>query len=426
MTEKNHESRPDVERAVIGCILHDADRAMPVAIQAGMRPDWFVDTTLKAAYTLAERLYGDGKAVDYLTLCAQAKRPESIKILDQCTEATLTVAYLPYYVDMLELYHKHAVALSLAENHAARLSQIHPLEAEGEIEVMQESWEGLGAQRLSTPPLYDLATGLIDEWEKPQNLRPVRVQWPVDELNEIIGGLTDELVYVCAAESVGKTAFVLQFLIVNGARKVNGALASLESSARRLIPRMLSQIARVNTLEIDRGHYTPAHIEKVRSAAEQLIDPGFTVHDRPMTTEQLLAWGRLCMARGAQYLVVDNTRHIQVRQNFRSPVEEMRYISLRLKRMRDELRIPVIALHHANAEGDVSWSKDLRRDVDVLLMLSHNEERSVMPEAANSYRGRWFVDLKVDKCRDGRKGMTLELEFDKEHQTFYGAEQFPQ
>jgi hypothetical protein len=96
----------------------------------------------------------------------------------------------------------------------------------------------------------------------------------------------------------------------------------------------------------------------------------------------------------------------------------MRYVSLRLKRMRDDLRIPVIALHHANAEGDVSWSRDLRRDVDVLLMMAHNEERSVTPESANGFRGRWFVDWTVDKCRDGRKGMTLVTEFDKERQVF--------
>ncbi len=417
MTDQ-HESRADVEQAVIGCILHDADRAMPVTMQAGVTAAWFADSTLRAAYKLAERLYGDGGSVDAVTIGAQAKRPESLAILEQCQAATLTVAYLPYYVEMLEQYHKHAVALHLANQNAARLTAIHPLEAASEIEGMQEAWEGLGAQRLTTPGLYELATEKIDEWEQPQELKPVRVQWPVRELNDIVGGLTDELVYICAAESVGKTAFVLQFLIANGNRGVVGAMASLEAAAKRLVPRMLSQIAGLNTLEIDRGHHTPADIAAVRAAAEALRDPGFTVHDRPMSTEQLMAWGRLCMARGAQYLVVDNTRHIQVRQAFKSPVEEMRFISLRLKRIRDELRIPVIALHHANAEGDVSWSRDLRRDVDVLLMMAHNEERSVLPEAANRFRGQWYVDLKVDKCRDGRKGMTLVTEFDKERQVF--------
>jgi replicative DNA helicase len=420
MTTEQHESRPDCERAVMGCILHDADRAMPVCIQQGMRPDWFADTTLRAAYTLAERLYGDGKPVDYLTLTAQAKRPESIEVLDACEAAVLTVAYLPHYLDMLESYHRHAVAVALAGTQASRLARIHPLEATGEIEAMQEAWETLGAQRVTTPGLYELAVKQVEEWKKPQSDRPARVRWPLQAMNDAIGALTDELVYICAGESVGKTALMLQFAMHNGMMGTRGAIASLESAAKRLIPRMLSQLAGINTLAIDRGHYTPADMAKVEAAAEKLRDPGFVVHDRPMTTEQIMAWGRLNVARGARYIVVDNTRHVGVRQRFSGKVEEMSYVSMQLKRIRDELRVPVIALHHTSKEGDVSWSRDLRKDVDVLLFVYKNEAHPlhVEPTAENGFRGRSFVDMLVDKNRDARAGMTLCAEFDKERQVF--------
>jgi replicative DNA helicase len=418
-TPKQHESRADVERGTMGAILYDAARAMPLCIQAGCRADWFADRTLAAAYQLAERAYGDGKPVDLLTIGAKAKRPSSLALLEECAGAAWTATNIGYYLEMLEQYATHAAALEMAEQARARLAKLHPLDAADQIDDIKSAWESLGTRNLNkAPELYALAMDAIRQWTTPKTERPLRIQWPVHALDQIIGGLTEELVYLCAAESVGKTAFVLQFLIGNGKAGICGAMASLESSAKRLVPRMLSQLAGLNTLEVDRGYYDQDDVAALQAAADALRNPGFVVADHPMTTEQLLAWGRLSVSRGAQYLVIDNTRHIQVRQRFNSPVEEMRYISLRLKRMRDELRVPVVALHHANANGDVSWSKDLRWDVDVLVMMAHNAEKSTVPVAGDGFRGRWFVDFGIEKNRDGRKGMTITSEFDKERQVF--------
>jgi replicative DNA helicase len=418
-TRKQHESRADVERGTMGAILYDAARAMPLCIQAGCRADWFADRTLAAAYQLAEQSYGDGKPVDLLTIGAKAKRPSSIALLEECAAGAWTATNIGYYLEMLEQYATHAAALEMAEQARARLEKLHPLDAADQIDDIKASWESLGTRNMNkAPELYALAMDAIRQWTTPKTERPLRIQWPIQALNQIIGGLTDELVYVCAAESVGKTAFVLQFLIGNGKAGIRGAMASLESSAKRLVPRMLSQIAGLNTLEVDRGYYDQDDVAALQAAADALRNPGFAVADHPMTIEQLLAWGRLSVSRGAQYLVIDNTRHIQVRQRFGSPVEEMRYISLRLKRMRDELRVPLIALHHANDKGDVSWSKDLRWDVDVLLMMAHNADRSIVPVAGDGFRGRWYVDFSIEKNRDGRKGMTITSEFNKERQVF--------
>jgi replicative DNA helicase len=413
-----HESREEVERAVIGCIMLDAHKTMPHAVNEAVEDGWFINATLRKVYGICMANFATGKPIDTLTIGNALQGTERELVLD-CLSEQITASYAPHYIEMLRSYNRYQQAATIAQSATRQLERVHPVESQPVIESIQTQMQSLGAEIVTTRPLGELARETVLEWQQPQTNRKTRVVWPLSVLNEIIGGLTDELVYICAGESVGKTAFSLQLLVENDNIRMYGAMASLESTVKRLIPRLISQIAQVNTLDVDRGHHTPEIMQRVEDAATRIAQLGFVATDRPMTLEQLHAWARLSVQRGAAFIVVDNTRHIKVTGNFgNDPVKTMSHVSIRLKQIRDDIGVPVFALHHTNKDGDVSWSRDLRKDVDVLIFLTHNEQMSVKPDAANKWRGKWFVDFTIDKNRDGRKGMTVAREFDKETQTF--------
>ena len=80
--------------------------------------------------------------------------------------------------------------------------------------------------------------------------------------------------------------------------------------------------------------------------------------------------------------------------------------------------MPVIVLHHLTDENDVSWSKDIKRDADILLYMVNDDKGSIMPTKENEWIGRWVVDLDIRKNRDGEAGYSVKTEFKKRVQTF--------
>jgi hypothetical protein len=149
----------------------------------------------------------------------------------------------------------------------------------------------------------------------------------------------------------------------------------------------------------------------------RMIQPYVRISDAQATAEQLIAWGIAEKRAGSRLLIVDNMKHIRTTSKYNSLPELFRELSLKAKRLRDETKLPVIMLHHTNEDGDVSWSKDIKRDVDILITMTKDEDLSVTP-AVPGDQAIDFVRFKIDKNRDGQAGLSVPVRFRKEIQTF--------
>ena len=134
--------------------------------------------------------------------------------------------------------------------------------------------------------------------------------------------------------------------------------------------------------------------------------------------DQLLAWAKCEKKAGSKILAIDNMRHIRPGQKYASPVEQFRDLSVRLKWIRDDTGLPLIVLHHLTDDLDVSWSRDIRRDADILLYLIENETYSIKPTQENQWTEKSVIDFEVRKNREGLRGFKVLGEFDKKRQTF--------
>lgn len=416
------DNRLTAERAIIGAVILDSAKAMSILIRMGCEPEWFKDATHSQAYTYAFDMFKAGKPVNSLLLTAGLKakgeKPNLQAYLESCVDACATVAHTEHYAEQLRGYRLIEAGLANMERDTTALMQADPLDVLRMVGGIQDSWIELCAMPADTKALHEIGAELIEEWSDADKLKRGHIMWPLARLNSAIGPLEDELVFLVAKESVGKTAFALQMILSVAYTGKIVSMASLESSKRRLLPRMIGQIAQINTLDMRYGHGEAEHFEKATAAVAKIRRLNLRVSDTPATIDQLYAWAKGEKAAGSALIVIDNIRHIRSTQTYRSPVEQMRDFSLRLKHIRDDIRLPVIVLHHTNDAGDVSWAKDIRRDADILLFLAENEELSVRGTESTGYIGKTIVDCQIDKNRDGKAHIEVQAQFFKEFQTF--------
>jgi replicative DNA helicase len=286
------------------------------------------------------------------------------------------------------------------------------------LERIRGRWQTLGLRDEDNRTLGQVGRDILGEWAAPRTDVP-RFTWPIQKLQDNLGHLTDELVYIAAKESVGKTALALQIAVCLGHAGVKTAVKSLESRRDRLVPRLLSQIGEINTLMLRHGKAPPSDWDRARNAAAKLDALPIAIDDAPASVEQLRGWAVYQKQRGAQVLIVDNMRHIRLLASRKGRAEQFAELAMQIKMIRDDTRLPLIVLHHLSKDEDVAWSREVRNDADILLFLTDNEDQCIAPCQANGWCGHWVVDVTVEKNRDGERGQTIALWFDKPHQTFH-------
>jgi replicative DNA helicase len=256
--------------------------------------------------------------------------------------------------------------------------------------------------------------------------KSVMLDWPVHSITRHMGRVDRELIWIVSQPSIGKTAAVLQWLLLLAGQGHTVSLASLESAADAIGSRAVSITAPMDNYPIRQRRAMPETVARAFEAARRIPDC-IRITDSRMTIDQVYAWGKAEARKGARLIVVDNTRHIHVRGNV-DRVNEVAEISGRMKQLRDEARVPVVVLHHSMIDSksgreDVSWSKDIRKDADVMVFLKHDPENSDPPVHERD-PGLWAVRWCVEKNRESRAGYEILLRFRKEWQRFEEWGQF--
>ena len=412
---------PDAERAVLGAIILDCREVMSLALRAGVNPATFTDGACRIAWDAITRMYATGQPVDglslgnYLVTAGRADMPAKIcAMIDACHVA----AHAPYYIDMVRRSELRRAGLALLRRHEEAILTAADHDLSAAIAAIQADWCKIDGPRGDGRNLGEIATALIETWANRTEADDA-LRWPLNSMHRHMGPLTDELVYIAARESVGKTALVLQMLVQLGFAGVPTALASLESKKPKLVQRMIGMVGRVNTLAMRHGWpdgSATSVFKAAREAAEKIKSLPIAIDDNGMTTDQIRAFGQMEQARGARLLVIDNMKHIRYRSKG-STTEQFREVAQELKWIRDDLNMPVIVLHHLNKAGDVSWSDDIRRDADLLLFLAVDES-SIPYTPDNDWQGQTIVNVNCEKARDGRKNFSIQCEFLQNIQTF--------
>jgi replicative DNA helicase len=412
------EARETTERAVVGCLLLDS-RAIDSLVEQGGSASWFTGTSCRKVAQAVLTRYEQGKiASDMLAINELGLVPMSW--MDECIELVPTVAHTEHYVATLKGHADKDALIALERAVSAIVSHCTPetvQEARASIESTCNATLCKGSRTAGT--MTEAAHSLIDKLTAPEATTAL-LDWPVRSITDAVGRLRNEVVWICAQPSIGKTAFVLAILSHLAGQGHKGSLASLESDAESIAGRLISSNGPMSTTNLRQGKATLEEIAKARAAADRISD-NIMVTDGSMSIDVAYAWGKAQVRHGAKLLIFDNTRYLSV-PNEANRVERMATVSARMAQLRNDTGVPVIVLHHSavnehTGKEKASWSSDIERDADILVFLREHEENTKQPSPEHP-NGEWCVSFDVAKHREGRKLVRVLLRFDKETQTF--------
>lgn len=255
--------------------------------------------------------------------------------------------------------------------------------------------------------IHAIGKAVIESWRSGE-IAKMGIQWPIQKLQQSIGNITDELVIIAALPSVGKTALSLQMALRSSESGRIVSFLSLESSADKIAQRLIATITQIPTLPLRAGHST--RYDEALERWEKIKALPFRLRTGPHSADQIHAWAQAEKAAGSRLLILDNLKHVRITRKFNSRPEQFGWLSQEMKHVRDEVQLPFVVIHHMTDDDKLSWSSDIQRDFDIIVVMSAAEET----KGQSSCR----VEFEVRKNRDGHSGFTVGATFEKDVQTF--------
>ncbi|MEO1092367.1 MAG: replicative DNA helicase [Pseudomonadota bacterium] len=292
-------------------------------------------------------------------------------------------------------------------------------------------------------------------------------------LDEKLGGLQpSDLVILAARPSMGKTALALTIAANAAAQPVYGADAerlqhdhhtvgffSLEMSGEQLAMRLLSAESRIGSDDLRKGQIAgDADWQRLVGASQALTQRPLYIDDTPaLSVSALRTRSRRLMRRfGISLIVVDYLQLLRgtSRQSQGNRVLEIGEITMTLKAIAKELKVPVLALSQLSRQvesredkrpllSDLRDSGTIEQDADVVMFLYREEyymsravpqqRESEKPEDFTKRYQDWYrrlgdlhnkAEVIVAKQRNGPIG-PVTLQFDANYGRFYNYDPDP-
>lgn len=380
----------EAELGVIGTALQDPNYAVPRAIERGVLPDWFGDPRWRLVWSAVLDTFSaqgvdtdsGGFAIQVLDRVRKIGArlnpkddPVDISMVDIESAFTsyTTTAHLEYHIEILR---SEVMIRRLGKAQAAFHKEIEggwsapDAIANLNARITEILASAMGAK--TTAPA-DIIDKVLAEYREARRIRieekrldytpGIPLPWQVVNLKA--NGVQEGLYYVGARPSVGKTAFLLNFVRFWCERGIKVGFDSLDMALKQLMKRPLGERSRVSFNKASFGTTTHEDIVAMEAAAAEIRKwPLVMVDFRDV--DKLRAWAVAMRAAGKlDVLVVDFVQLLRSRQRFSNTEERIEYVSGVLKSIAVDLSMPVIALSQLNREcekdgGRVPTASDLR------------------------------------------------------------------
>ncbi|MDE6614678.1 MAG: DnaB-like helicase C-terminal domain-containing protein, partial [Clostridia bacterium] len=240
------------------------------------------------------------------------------------------------------------------------------------------------------------------------------------------GFLPGQMIVLAARPGCGKTSFVMN-MVSNIASKKDSkevvAVFNLEMSAIELVLRMMSNIAGIDSRDLQKGLENKDGLDKIWIAQEVLKNSNVYIDDSAeITTAQIMSKCRRLKAQKGRLdlVVIDYLQLISPTDSRKSKLEQVSDISRFVKLLAKELKVPVIILSQMSRSieqrddktpmlSDLRDSGAIEQDADIVAFLTEGDF-----EASN---GNAPICLMIAKHRNGSV-CDLYFEWDKSKMRF--------
>lgn len=391
----------DAEKAVLGSALLKQEALFNV-LSALDENDFYVGKH-QIIYRVIKNLMEKKQAVDVLTVTEELiniKELENIRGVDylqECTDSMVAFANLEYYIDIVNNQ-------SVLRNLLIACRDINAGYMEGEIENINDFILSAETKIKEATEKRKISTfKSINEVAEKVKLEIDTMKANDDELTGVTSGYPrinfytqgfhpGEITIIAARPSVGKTALALNFAYNAAVHSdVTVAIFSLEMTSDLLVKRLIAADSRVSLKKISTGNIEGIERAKVAKAIKNVGESKIYIDDTPgLKLLDIIAKSRKLQASNPDLglIVVDYLGLVQMSDKKSggadSRQEEVRKISLALKDMARDLKVPVIVISQLSRSVESRESKkpmlsDLRdsgsieQDADVVMLLYRSD-----------------------------------------------------
>ena len=454
----------DAEKAVLGSALLSNEALY--SILASLQEEDFYVIKHRILFRAIANLFNKKTAVDTLTVTEELMNMKELETvggvdyLRQCCDAMVSLASLDFYVNIVNdqavLRKLILAARKINDNYSEKeIDDVNEFILKSEEEIK----EATARRRISSFKKTDnLAKELAVRMNTPiavgeDNCTGLTTGY--SSLNRITGGLhAGDMIIVAARPSVGKTALAMN-IAYKAASHTNKPVAifSLEMSCEQLMDRLLGIASSVKLSDIKtRRFMSDRDRAKINATISELSQLPIYIDDTSsIKLMDILANSRKLQAEHPDLglIIVDYLGLVTTESSKGSDSrqEEVRKISLALKSLAKELKVPVIAVSQLsrNVEqrgenkrpmlSDLRDSGSIEQDADVVMLLyredyyknqksekqlgekklkdMNNSERfEAMKKTNEMAKGQAFagdaslVEVDVAKNRNGQVGKT--------------------
>jgi replicative DNA helicase len=420
------------EKSVIGAVLIDKDAIVKVV--EFLRPEHFYKEGHEKIYEAVLTLYEKREPADLITIpnelrrMGELDRVGGIGYLTELVNSVPTSANVEYYGRIIK---EAAVRRGLITASASINEMVFSdMELSDVLDQAEQKLYSVAQDRVyqdfvPIKQTLEITFERLDELSK--NKGELRgVPTGLRSLDRITSGFQKEnLIILAARPSVGKTSLAInigQYAAINKGSGI--AVFSLEMSREMLVDRMISSQAGIDNWKISTGNLDDADFEKYGIAAGELADAPIYIDDTPgISVLEMRTKARRLMSEVKIDLIIVDYLQLIKPPKAESRVQEVSAISLALKNLARELKVPVVALSQLSRAveqrggdkrpqlSDLRDSGSIEQDADIVMFLYRPDDEV-----------RTAAKLNIAKHRNGATG-EIDLFFKTEFTRFYEVEQ---
>lgn len=357
----------EMESGVLGCVLLDPNGSMEALLERNWTAARFYDLRHQQIWTALAQMHAARKPIEIITLQEWIRQTigwekiGGLPYLLQLQDVVPSAANLDYYAESVHEKYVCRGWLALCANIVDRIynheGTVDLLSDQVSRDLHQMCERSAGLQECEKT-MAEIVADVHDEYLAKYRRgvkRRVGPQTGFNYLDNIVPGLgPQQLIYIAARPSMGKSALMLQMVANMAEGGDPQGVFSLEMTGGALGARAVFERGGADMIAFLNGFMKEEDIQKLTNSSASLGKLPIVIDDTPqLTIEEIkIKARRMVKKHGIKVLWLDYFQLLTSRdtRRFSSRNEEMGYCSRELKALARELKIPICVLAQMNRE----------------------------------------------------------------------------
>jgi len=408
----------EAEKALLGAMMLDPDRLMPVVTRHGLQPEWFWDSMHHKTAATMLAMVSERSPIDALTVTTWMKTKMGVDepglFVDQIVDQTPTAAHGEYYLDIVKGQWKLRCAEEImTEAH----SKIHRQQDQADtlLRTVAEELMNIGTTITAERTNDEIMLGQENDWRaaKRGEKKGIGLETPWEQLTEMLCGLEPGITILAARPSQGKTTIEDQISDHVASQGFAVGRITLDSTADELLARMMCRKAGVSMPKLKFGFAGESQLEAIADARKTIAQMPIFINDQDRELRcicaQIRAWHQ---KRKLSLVTLDFIQLVEASDMGRSQWDantRVSYVSKVLKGLSLELRLPFLVLSQLSRGvekdgrepelSDLRDSGSLEQDAHKVMFVRRDAKRCLeldeaRPGTTKHMRPAWIDVLK--------------------------------